>query len=260
MKEKSERKYKSTALDKAFGILSLLADQTEGLTLSETARALDTTVGKIYRILVSLADSGFIKRDVATEKYQLTVKLLEISLRHSSTNKLVQTAQPRLQRLAAETLHSCHLGVRFSRELLIVAKAESPVSPHFSVNVGAMFPLHETTSGVVLLADEPPDEIAQYKSNAPDWNIKEFEERRKSLVKNGFASWPSDILPGVLNMSFPIRDYTNRTIAALTIPYMPTKRVRMSPEMVQAHLGTVADDISVSLGYMTPAAEDAVAK
>jgi DNA-binding IclR family transcriptional regulator len=247
-----QKKYESRALDKAFQILDVLASNDEGLTISETARALGLTVGKIYRFMVSLSDSGFISKDDGSDRYQLTVKLFEIALRRSSTSRLLQVSQLALDTLAKDSLQSCHLSVRFGDEALIIAKADSPVSPHLAVNIGSRFSLHETMSGIVLLAHSTEADVERYLAGLPSGDRAETRRRVKAVVEAGHAMWPSDVVSGVTNMACPVRDYTHRTVAALTIPYLASKRSPHSTDAVLLTLRACALRVSSSLGYNAP--------
>src|ERR1700733_6499817 len=64
-------RYTAPALDKGLDILELFASEPDGLTTSQVARRLGRTVGEIFRMLVCLAERGYISQVLPDEHFQL---------------------------------------------------------------------------------------------------------------------------------------------------------------------------------------------
>src|SRR3984957_12141963 len=117
--------YQAPALEKGLDVIELLARQPEGLTKSQIARELNRTVSEIFRMLLCLEHRGYIAQ-VAEDRYSLTLKLFKLVQEHPPTERLIADALPIMQRLAHETIQSCHLGVIESDHVVILAQVNSP--------------------------------------------------------------------------------------------------------------------------------------
>ncbi len=174
---------------------------------AEIARSLDRTGSEVFRMLVVLERRGYIDKD-SSGRYGLTLRLLELAHGHGGLEKLLAVAQEPMRRMAEELRECCHLAVLRSGRLMVVARAEAPSTLRLSVEVGATFPIEETTSGR-LLAALLPDEAyeAAFGGRKP--------RALARIAKQDHLDEPSHVLEGVENISVPIRmpDET----AALTI-------------------------------------------
>ena len=66
---------------RALTVLELIADADEGISLSAIARSLAVNKQIAARILSALVESGYVYRDVSTDKYYLSYKLSNLGLR-----------------------------------------------------------------------------------------------------------------------------------------------------------------------------------
>ena len=95
--------YKAPALDKAFLIIELLANNPQGLLASEMATALGRSLGELFRIVVVLEEAGYLQKSRVTDRYTVTYKFLDVAYRATPARKLVVTAQPEMQALYRKT-------------------------------------------------------------------------------------------------------------------------------------------------------------
>src|SRR6202021_2997464 len=124
--------YSAPALEKGLDVIELLAHKPTGLTKSQLARELNRTVSEIFRMLLCLERRGYIAQ-IAEDRYSLTLKLFKLVQEHPPTERLIADALPIMQRLAHETLQSCHMGVIESDHVVILAQVNAPSSQGFYV-------------------------------------------------------------------------------------------------------------------------------
>ena len=150
----TDKKQKSPvpSVQKAFDVLELLAGSEEGLTMNEITETLDRTMGELYRIVVYLTERRYLVQNSDSGRYSLTLKLFELSHRHDPTERLITRAQPILEKIAARTEQSCHIGVLNRNNVLVLSSVQSPRPAGYSVRTGALFPVDRTSSGHVILA------------------------------------------------------------------------------------------------------------
>ena len=241
--------YQVPAVEKALDILEHLAERPDGAGMTELAQALGRSMGEIYRTVIALERREFLVKDPATDRYHLSLRLFELAHRHPPVARLVRLAQPILDDLAAVTLQSCHLAVADGHRLLILATAESPLPMHYSVKVGAAFPLMETSSGAVIVAGARPERREAVLAALPPAERAEAEARCAAAARAGHEVIESRVVRGVTNLSAPVRDHAGIVIAALTIPYLEQSRAEASRAAALARLVGAAARLSASLGY-----------
>ena len=246
--------YATPALDKGLDILELLAHQTEGLTKSQLARALDRSVSEIFRMLLCLERRGYIAQ-IDEERYSLTLKLFQLVLEHPPTERLVSDALPVMKRLAFETQQSCHIGVLDGDRVVIIAQVNSPNSVGFYVKLGSTVDLMESASGYVILAHQGEAErdrsIAEWRRRTNKRVPSDLAGHVDRIRKLGHEKRASYLAKGVINISFPICDERGAALAALTIPYIQYSATSMAQKSVIKALRVATEEISRAIGGRT---------
>lgn len=245
---KSAGPYQVPAIDKALDVVEYLAARPDGAAMSEIGLALGRSLGELYRIVVALERREFVTKDPSTDRYHLSLRLFELAHRHPPVARLLRLAQPVLDDLAAATLQSCHLAVAEGPRLFILATAESPLPMHYSVKVGATFPVMETSSGCVILAHARAERREAVIDALPEPERTEAAERCAAAAAAGYEIIESRVVRGVTNLSVPVRDHARAVIAALTVPYLEQRGAQASRADVLNALTTAAERLSRSLG------------
>ena len=247
--------YKVPAADKALDILEFMADRPDGVTQTEISAGVGRSIHEIYRIIQLLEKRGYLVRAAKSDRYRLSLKLFELAHKHPPVNRLIDVALPVMRRLAADSDQSCHLVVLRDLQVLIVLQVDSPLPMRYSVALGSQFPILETSSGAVLLANLPVLERAaliERLRGSEEFAGGEIAARLESIDTIGFEMRPSLAVDGCINISLPIRDHIGTTVAALTVPYLPQKHARFDRQAVLKSAQAAALEISRGLG----AAED----
>lgn len=244
-----EKQQKSTvpAVEKALDVLELLAGEPLGLTMNEIIEALGRTMGELYRIVVYLSERGYIEQDKATARYTLTLQLFELSHRHDPTERLLRHAIPLLERIASTTEQSCHLGVISRHSVLILASVQSPRPAGYAVRTGAVFPLAQTSTGMIILAFA--DEAVQraYLSSLKPAERTDARQRLERIRVRGFEDRMSAVVDGVRNLSAPVFS-SQGVMCAITTGYVGQIQQSMSPEDALREIRTAANQLSSMLG------------
>lgn len=245
-------RYRAPALEKGLEIIELLAAASSGLSLTAIAGTLNRSMGEIYRIAVALEARGYIRREVNSDLYVLTLKLFELSHANPPTNRLLSIALPRMEQLAGETFQSCHLAMLHGSRVLIVAQVDAPRPMHYCVRLGAQFDLAETSSGAVLFAYLPAKQ-QQALLDACVGAGAEFAEtlpkRAAKVLVEGGESRPSLVVSGVTNLSQPVFDHRGNIVAALTVPFLAQTGLVVSLAEAEQMTIRAAAGISAALGY-----------
>ena len=70
-----------TAIDKALDVCEALSRSPRGVALSELARAMGQPASTLHRTLAVLKRRGYVRQDDETQRYGLTLKMLDLSFR-----------------------------------------------------------------------------------------------------------------------------------------------------------------------------------
>ena len=255
---KSEKvlNYATPALEKGLDILELLAHQPDGLTKSQMARELDRTVSEIFRMLLCLERRGYIAQ-LSEERYSLTLKLFKLVQEHPPTERLIADAFPVMNRLAHDTLQSCHLGVLEGGRVAILAQVNAPSNIGFYVKLGSTVDIMEAASGYVILAHQ---DHAQRERTLAEWSRetgkkppRDLDVHLTRIRKEGYEKRASYLVKGIVNISFPICDDRGSAVGALTVPYIQYSDSKISSNQVIDALRRSAAEITAALGGRNPA-------
>ncbi|MEM7046868.1 MAG: IclR family transcriptional regulator [Pseudomonadota bacterium] len=246
----ADKKSKSSvpAAEKAFDILELAAESPQGLTMNEIVDALGRTMGEIYRVVVYLAERGYLHHDAVTNRYSLTLKLFELSHRYDPTDRLIRLALPILERIAARTQQSCHLGVLSRTNVLVLASVHSPLPAGYSVRTGALFPVKQTSSGHVILAFSPDDVQIRSVNRFAKGEREKLRKRFAQIRADGFEDTPSKMIHGVRNLCVPVFDMRG-VVAAITCGFIGQQDMTVTAEEALTIIRISALELSRELGF-----------
>ncbi len=249
---KDEKKtYTAPALEKGLDIIELLSVKDTGLNQSEIARALGRSVGEIFRMLMVLQDRGYVAQEPLSDHYVLTTFLFEISHRIPKIRRLTAFSAPLMRALAMRINQSVHMGITNDDSVLIVGQVDSPGNNTMTVRLGAKIELWRTSSGRVILAHLPEEDVAGFFASAAlprDMSEDEVRAELNAIRKAGFEVRKSFVVRGIVNISVPVIDHSGRAIAALTVPYIERYQETITFEDCRLELIKTASALTKSLG------------
>lgn len=252
--ERSEPDHpRAPAAEKALDILEFMAVTSKACTQTEIAHGVGRSIHEVHRVIQLLERRGYLERARADDRFVLTMRLFTLAHRSPAIVALTSVASEPMQRLAETARQSCHIAILTGCEVTIVAQVPSPEPMFYGVALGARFPVHETSSGLVLMAGLPREDrkrlIARLlEEGATPASMAETEAKLDVVAESKFDVRPSMVVPGVINISYPVLNHSGRTVAALTLPYLPVSRETPSLETTQAAVRGTADRISQLLG------------
>jgi DNA-binding IclR family transcriptional regulator len=243
-------KYRAPALEKGLDILELLARSSTSLSTSEIASGVGYSVSEIFRMLQVLEEKNYIARVENDSSYSLTNRLFMLGMERPANKGLVEAALPVMHRLANETSHPCHLVVASREYMVVIARIDAPSDLGFMVRVGHRRPIAHATSGLVLFAFQSEEVRKQWLTilgeDDPRFKKKAFIERADSVRQQGYASYPSEAVEGVIDISAPIMEH-GHAVGALTIPYLDRHPSRVTIKKATESLCKAVEDISRTL-------------
>ena len=250
------KSYSAPALSKGLDILELLTTEDDGLSLGKVAEKLGRSKGEIFRMLTILEDRNYIYRMPASDTYMLTLKIFELAHRHSHVKRLSSAAGPVMRKLVRTIEQSCHLVIYFNGLGIVIAQQDSPRERGLNVRLGATAPLPNTCSGHVLLAfveaerrkEMLAEQRPRYRKMLARAQVDRITER---IRKQGFEQSKSGQVQGVIDIGYPVFDYSGNIAAALVVPFLEylDGSHRINVDEARQYLGRAAEDVSAALGY-----------
>jgi DNA-binding IclR family transcriptional regulator len=92
-----------TAIDKALDVCEMLSRAPRGISLAELARALGLPSPTLHRTLGVLKRRGYVRQDDETQRYALTLKMLDLSFQFLGRSELRLHAYPVLREWVLRT-------------------------------------------------------------------------------------------------------------------------------------------------------------
>lgn len=206
-------------------------------------------------MLSVLQDRGYVAQDPISDRYVLTTFLFEIAHRIPKIRRLTAFAGPLMRALTKSINQSVHLAIASDESVLVVGQVDSPGNNTMAVRLGAKIDLWQASSGRVILAHLPEEEVAQFFANVPlPQGMSETQIRAEltQIKKNGLEVRDSFMVRGIVNISAPIIDHSGRATAALTVPHIERYNETISFENCREELIKTAAALTQSLGGVPP--------
>ncbi len=223
-----------------------------------TEIAQESGLGKstVHRVLTTLEEAGYVRKDDSTRRYRLGLSVLSLSGVLISNLEIYREAQHLLEVFANRFDEAVHLAVLEDYHTVYISKIESTHPVRILTHLGRKNPIHCTSSGKVILAfqdDAMVEEvIARGLERFTPATVTDETRLRADLAEIhslGYAISHGEMRAGVSSVAVPVWDYTRQVVGAVTV-VGPTQR--FTPTKVQdltKQLQSVGAEISRRLGY-----------
>jgi DNA-binding IclR family transcriptional regulator len=241
--------------ERTLAILELICDKKNGLRITEIAQALDQSSPSIYYYIRSLMKTGFIYKDLSTQRYRATYKVVDLGSKVIANNEISEISYSLLSRLSEETHSTIHMALKEGNMGVCISKVgHSKAIPSIS-RIGEVFDLFPTALGKAILSFLDKEELNKYLDEVDlvsftENTITDKEELRKELLltkQRGYSIDNQEHMNGLCSLGVPVFDYTERIIGSISVSLLPN----FSEETVQdafEKMNRVAKELSRRLG------------
>jgi IclR family transcriptional regulator, pca regulon regulatory protein len=196
---------------------------TPAMSLSEVAAATGLARPTARRILLTLAELGYVRVDGGS--YALTPRVLELGVAYVRSMGIWEVARPHLERLSARTGESCSIAQLDGPDIVYVARVAVPKIVALVVQIGTRFPALQTSLGKVLLAALAPADVDAVLAEptrsglTPRWqpDRAERDAELREVRARGWALTDEQLTMGIRSVAAPVRDGSGRVIAAVNV-------------------------------------------
>lgn len=251
------------SVERTLDLLEALAEAGEtGIAQLSAMVGLHTST--VHRLLSTLMARGYVRQNPTSGRYLLGLKPLDVARAVRDHLDLRMESVPILQELMRKSGETANLAVLDGQQIMYLEQVAAPGRMlRMFVQVGGRAPLHSTASGKVLMAHLPDAELREM--------LKSYElvpHASRTIVDKGvllselqevrrdeYATDHGEQEEGVSCIAGPVRDYSGRVVAAISIsgPW-----IRITPERVPSLVPLVRDactKLSAALGYGGTGAE-----
>lgn len=229
----------------------------EGLTLTELSQRVSLSKSTVLRLLNTLIQCGYIRKDQDSYRYRLGFKVLTLSMEFQKALEWKKEAFPHMKMLQQCTGETINLAVIDNTEVVYIERIESNQIMRASIRVGKRVPIHCTALGKAILAHMDTEDIQQiveeiqfepYTVNTIN-NRAEFMHCLEQVRRDGYAVDDEENQIGVRCVAAPVLNMVNHVIGAISISG-PTLRISNEylVELGQKVRGT-GKSISLSIGW-----------
>lgn len=192
-------------------------------TLSAVARSTGLSRATARRLLITLENGGYVRRDGSL--FELTPRVLDLGYAYLSSHSLSELAQPHLQALSAKVNESTSVAVLDGTMVVYVARVQANRVMTVSIGIGSRFPAYRTSLGQALLAWRAAGEIAQLweetdrsqPTRRTSTSLDELTARLQEVRDRGYAMVDQELEDGVRSVAAPIRDANGQPAAAVNV-------------------------------------------
>jgi len=211
------------ALARGLEVIAAFAPGRPVMTLAEVASATGLARPTARRILLTLAELGYVRASGAG--YALTPRVLDLGVAYVQSQGLWEIARPHMETLSAATNESCSIARLDGSDIVYVARVAVPKIVALAVQIGTRFPALQTSLGKVLLAALEPAEVDAVLAEpsrsglVPRWQPgrEERDAELREVRARGWALTDQQLALGIRSVAVPLRDGAGRVMGALNV-------------------------------------------
>ena len=216
----------TTSIDKALEVCEVLSGMPRGMSLSDLARALRQPASTVHRLLSVLKKRGYVRQDDETQRYGLTLKMLDLSFRSLGRSELRLHAYPIMREYVLRTPYRGFIAIPSSGEVTYVWST-GPDEVAMRTVYGKQMPGHcamyfsptsaEAAVGRPVEAAAKPRQATRRLSCLRLATPSELNKPETTVVRLGPPPVEPDALQRLFCVCAPVRDYTGQEVARVGV-------------------------------------------
>jgi DNA-binding IclR family transcriptional regulator len=198
-----------TSVDKALEVCEVLSGVPRGMSLSDLARALRQPAPTVHRLLAVLKKRGYVRQDDETQRYGLTLKMLDLSFRSLGQSELRLHAYPIMREYVLRTPYRGFIAIPASGEVTYVWST-GPDEVAMRTVYGKEMPGH---CALYFSPRQATRRLSCLRLAAPS----ELSRPEATVVRLGPPPVQPDALQRLFCVCAPVRDYTGQEVARVGV-------------------------------------------
>lgn len=253
-------KYNIKVAERCFQILDLAVAKNGPVSIQDVCQGLEVNPNMAFRLLSSIANSGYFDKDPVNCTFSLSMKCLRLSATALQSNSLRKLTMPYLELLwHSFPKANINMGIKNGDDILIIDRIDGNSLPRTYFTPGKKIPFHCTGLGKVLTCDMKDEDIAAMaercglKSYTPD-TITDIDSLLKELEKTRRERVGRDRNEFIVDdncSAVPLYNQDGEIVAGLSVSALSQNMSASEIEACIPKLKETADRISGILGYQS---------
>ena len=198
-----------TSIDKALEVCEVLSGMPRGMSLSDLARAMRQPASTVHRLLAVLKRRGYVRQDDETQRYGLTLKMLDLSFRSLGQSELRLHAYPIMREYVLRTPYRGFIAIPASGEVTYVWST-GPDEVAMRTVYGKEMPGH---CAIYFSPRQATRRLSCLRLAAQS----ELAKPEATVVRLGPPPVEPDALQRLFCVCAPVRDYTGQEVARVGV-------------------------------------------
>lgn len=244
-------------IQRVVSVLRSFSAQEPELGPSDISRKIGIPRATSYRILVNLANDGFLDRNINTGRYVIGPVLYTIGSLYLGTTDLLKAAEPVVKTLNELTDEAVNVGILEKGYVTLTMREESRHAVRLSIHIGSIFPAHASALGKALLSELTDEEI---DNMYPSERLQKMTDKTiatktrlklglEQIKKTGVSFDREGAYEGAEGFGSVIRNVSGKAIASISIS-VPVFRIKRDTRKRLSTLVKLGSSlISYRIGY-----------
>jgi DNA-binding IclR family transcriptional regulator len=246
------------SVKRAADILNLYTQGHASLGPTQAARELRLNKTTVIRLMSTRVATGLLKKTAAGRKYSLGGGIMKLARAFLESADLTTISLPYLEKLRDLTGETISIDVREGDERVCVLIVEGNYPVRLGAKVeGERATLHAGSDSKLLLAYLPDEEVEAIlqRTGLPRYTGATITDRHRlkqeidDIRARGFATSKEERWEYAYCISAPIRDYTRRVVATVSIFGVIMRLTPAKEKEFPELLKETAREISLQIGY-----------
>tara|TARA_R110002124_G_scaffold144122_15_gene309078 strand:- start:28246 stop:28986 length:741 start_codon:yes stop_codon:yes gene_type:complete len=212
-------------VDRALLLLKALAEESEGLRLTDAAARTELSPSTAHRLLTTLEYRNFVQFDPSSALWHVGHQSFAVGSTFIQHRNFVAAALPFLRRLRDQTRETANLGIIHNGEMVVLTQVESREIMRAITRVGGRSPLTASGMGKAILATYAAEDVAAVtnahpmKAMTPRTIINRLDLNADLEVTaaRGYAIDNEEYVLGLRCVAAVVRDHQGEPLCALSV-------------------------------------------
>lgn len=214
-----------TSLARGLAVIGAFSQQRRHMTIAQASQKTGIPRAAVRRCLYTLTQLGYVTADDG-RNFSLRPKILALGHTYLSSEPLVTSAQPLLDRISNTLLESCSMAVLDGDDMLYVVRSSSTTRiMSIDLHIGSRLPAYCTSMGRVLLAGLPSGELDTFLARVdlrpltPHTIVSSSKLKQvlEDIRSRGYALVDQELELGLRSIAVPVKGVAGQVLAALNI-------------------------------------------
>ncbi len=217
---------KYSSIEKILAILSAFKPHNQEMGTVEISQKLGLHKATVSRILLTLSEHSYLRRNLKTKKFSLGPAILQLArvITQSLENNIIQIAKPHIDGLRDSVKETVVLEVVSGKNTMIAYLAEVPRKIRLAGTLGDVLPLHTAAGAKAILAFSPPElkdsllpeKLRKHTPNSIT-DLAVLHQQYAEILECGYSIDNEEHDIGVSAIGAPILNSDEEPVAALVI-------------------------------------------